>query len=237
MIKEIVKCISLSSPGPHVFLVVIQLGRFTKEEQDTVEIIQETFGPESSGYTMVLFTHGDRLKGKSIEDFIGYSKDLADFTDECRGGYHVFNNEDMKNRSQVTELLQKIDKMVALNGGGCYTNEMYRRVEQTIEEEKKRILRANEEERHREQEALKAKYEGEALEQSEKELREEHERKAREKAERGSTVLNILLGIAQGALSGLSEGLISAAVGGVLGGIKAAKKSLKINKSEKCTIQ
>ncbi|KAJ8349075.1 hypothetical protein SKAU_G00276640 [Synaphobranchus kaupii] len=114
VIQEIIKCIAMSSPGPHVFLVVIQLGRFTKEEQKTVQIIQETFGAESGKYTMALFTHGDKLKGKTIEDFLSKSKELAAFTDKCRGGYHVFNNEDNQNRSQVTELLKKIDTMSLL---------------------------------------------------------------------------------------------------------------------------
>ena len=45
--KQMVKCISLLSPGPHVFLLVMSSGRFTQEEKDTLKVIQEGFGTNS----------------------------------------------------------------------------------------------------------------------------------------------------------------------------------------------
>ncbi|XP_061092942.1 GTPase IMAP family member 9-like [Conger conger] len=139
IIKEIAKCIVQSAPGPHVFLVVLQVNKFTNEEQARVKIIQETFGPGSAKYFMVLFTHGDELKGKSIEEHVSGSKELTEFTAQCGGGYYVFNNKHMENHSQVSELLQKIDEEVATNGGGYFTNEMYKKAEKEIEKKKKEI--------------------------------------------------------------------------------------------------
>uniref|UniRef100_W5N1Z8 GTPase IMAP family member 8 n=1 Tax=Lepisosteus oculatus TaxID=7918 RepID=W5N1Z8_LEPOC len=132
IIREILTSISLTSPGLHVFLVVLQLGRFTQEEKDTVELIQKTFGQRAAYYTMVLFTHGDLLRNKTIGAFISKaSKDLQKFLQDCGGRYHVFNNEDESNRTQVTELLEKIDNMVLINQG-LFTNDMYPEAEAAI---------------------------------------------------------------------------------------------------------
>ncbi|KAJ8373681.1 hypothetical protein SKAU_G00042610 [Synaphobranchus kaupii] len=193
IIKEIKMCISLSSPGAHVFLVVIQLGRFTEEEQNTVKMIQETFGAESAKYSMVLFTHGDKLKKKTIEQFLSADERLLQFTTQCHGGYHVFNNEDTENHSQVSELLKKIDKMVTINGGGCYTTEMYEKAEKAIEEEMRRTLKENEKARLKEEEELKKHYEGEALMKAQEELRKKAEREARGRAETDNAFLNKVL--------------------------------------------
>ncbi|XP_048017513.1 GTPase IMAP family member 8-like [Megalobrama amblycephala] len=134
--KEIKKCIYMSAPGPHVFLLVIRLGvKFTEEEKKTVKWIQENFGQEASRHTIILFTHADYLKKISLDEYIKESNDLKALVDECGGRFHSFNNEDMINRSQVTELLQKIDEMVKNNGGQHYTNEIFKKAQRKIEKE------------------------------------------------------------------------------------------------------
>ncbi|XP_054456451.1 GTPase IMAP family member 7-like [Anoplopoma fimbria] len=185
--KEIGLCIGLSSPGPHAFLVILQLGRFTEEERQTVKMIQDTFGEDADKYTMVLFTYGDKLKKQTIEEFVSKSKDLQDIIQKCHGRYHVFNNE-ANHLSQVSDLLEKIDKMIEDNGGTYYTTEMYQRAEEEIKKKKERILKETEEKRKKELEELKAKYEGERLkiEAENKRLRDEAE--ARALAESRNTV-------------------------------------------------
>uniref|UniRef100_A0A671X3B5 AIG1-type G domain-containing protein n=1 Tax=Sparus aurata TaxID=8175 RepID=A0A671X3B5_SPAAU len=187
-VKVIAQSISHASPGPHIFLVVIKLGRFTEEEKKTVQKIQTIFGEEADKYSMVLFTHGDLLKGKPIDEFLRKNKDLQDLVSRCNGQYHVFNNE-LKDRSQVRELLNKIRNITEKNGGSHYTTEMFQKTEKKIEEEKQRILKENEEQRRKEEEELEKKiekkYEEElkkmkADREKEKELREARERELEE---------------------------------------------------------
>ncbi|KAK6471626.1 GTPase IMAP family member 7-like [Huso huso] len=142
-LREIVKCICMSSPGPHAFLIVLQVGRFTKEERDTVDLIMKTFGEGAEKYTMVLFTRGDDLEdNETIEEYIKRGDPhCKKIVEKCGGRCHSFNNKKMTDRSQVTELLGKIDKMVSNNSGSCYTTEMYKKAEEAIEEEKKRIMK------------------------------------------------------------------------------------------------
>ncbi|XP_077057478.1 GTPase IMAP family member 8-like [Siphateles boraxobius] len=148
--NELVKCVEMSVPGPHVFLLVIRLDdRFTKEQQNTMKWIQENFGEEAAQYTIILFTRGDQLD-TSIEEFLTKNKQINELVRKCNGGYHVFNNTDEENRSQVTELLEKIEKMVMENGGQHYTNEMYKEAQRKKEEVEKR--EREEEERNKEEE-------------------------------------------------------------------------------------
>ncbi|XP_060942227.1 GTPase IMAP family member 8-like [Limanda limanda] len=139
---EIAKCIAYASPGPHVFLIILKADRFTTEEEETVNIIQNLFGEQAARYTMALFTHGDDLEadGVTIEDVIGRNKVLRAFLHQCKGGYHVFNNRN-KDPAQVHELLKKINTMVEDNGGSYYTNEMFQEAEEAVQKEMNELLK------------------------------------------------------------------------------------------------
>ncbi|XP_076135416.1 GTPase IMAP family member 7-like [Alosa pseudoharengus] len=135
--REIDNCVKSSDPGPHVFLLVIRLDvRFTEEERNAVKWIQKNFGEGAAEFTMVLFTHADKLKGKSVKDII--TKDLHTSIDKCGGGYHTFNNEQKCDQTQVKELREKMDAMVKKNRWRFYTNEMYQEAQKQLREEEER---------------------------------------------------------------------------------------------------
>ncbi len=122
---EMERCVEMSAPGPHVFLLVIKLGvRFTEEERNSVQWIQEKFGKEALLRTIIVFTHSDLLKGKSLEAYIRKSHYLPKIVDSCGGRYHSFNNEDRNIQQQVTELLLKISGIMREHGMKHYTPDM-----------------------------------------------------------------------------------------------------------------
>uniref|UniRef100_A0A673I8J7 GTPase IMAP family member 8 n=1 Tax=Sinocyclocheilus rhinocerous TaxID=307959 RepID=A0A673I8J7_9TELE len=160
--REITECISMILPGPHVFLLLIPVSRFTQEEENTVKIIKETFGENSLMYTMVLFTRGDDLKKKTIEEYLGKpDSDLMKLIEQCGNRYHVFNNNETGDRMQVSELLKKINDMVTANGDSYYTCKMFRQMEREKQEAQMKMIMDEVEELNQKREELLAKHEEE----------------------------------------------------------------------------
>ncbi|XP_067236977.1 GTPase IMAP family member 7-like [Chanodichthys erythropterus] len=135
VMKEIVKCITYASPGPHAFIIVIKVGRFTEEQKKTVEKLKEVFGEKIVKYTMIIFTHKDELEeNKTIEQYLQHcDPDLQKLIQSCGNRFFFLDNKSAS-FPQFTDLISKIEKMVEENGGTHFTNDMFERTEKCIQE-------------------------------------------------------------------------------------------------------
>ncbi len=69
--EEILKSIEVCAPGPHVFIIVLRMKKYTKQEEDGIHKLKQNFSEEAFKYATVLFTHGDQLPvGETVQKYI-----------------------------------------------------------------------------------------------------------------------------------------------------------------------
>ncbi|KAK3579321.1 hypothetical protein CHS0354_029608 [Potamilus streckersoni] len=146
--KEIIKCIALSSPGPHAFLLIIKVDRFTPEEKNTIDLCRNIFGHEFYNHLIVVFTHKDKLdkSGKSLQQFIADApSDLQNVLKRNNNICIAIENEASPEEVeiQMKELFTLVTVVVGLNRGKHYTNTTYENIEKRLlkEEDKQRKSR------------------------------------------------------------------------------------------------
>ncbi|XP_041927689.1 fibronectin-like isoform X7 [Alosa sapidissima] len=150
---DIAKCIFDSSPGPHAFIIVLKVGRYTEHEEQIIQKIKQLFADDAFKHALVLFTHGGSLDGQTIKQFVeenrshpgaaGKRTTLKDLVNACHDRCHVIDSKlwrhqeegESSNRTQLAKLFNTIEEMVQENNGGYYMNEILTLVEEAIQEE------------------------------------------------------------------------------------------------------
>ncbi|KAM6905335.1 GTPase IMAP family member 8-like [Xenentodon cancila] len=160
---EIENSMYMCPPGPHAVLLVIVLGTaINNSYKRTVQEHMSLFTHNVWKHTIILFTRGDWLGVKTVEERIESEKGLQWLVNKCDNRYHVLNNMDHNNSVQVKELLEKIDEMIAGNDHPYYEVDQDRATQIEIKREAedkkaKRIWKITE----RQSRILKELFEGE----------------------------------------------------------------------------
>nr|XP_020442083.1 GTPase IMAP family member 4-like isoform X2 [Monopterus albus] len=128
--QELVRGASLCPPGPHAFLLVIPVGMFTEVDRARLEEHVSLFGERVWKHTIVIFTWAEVLRTISLERYIRREgKELQWVLEKCKRRYFVINNYIFGEHPQVGHLMERVEKMVAEEGGYYDPEE--------VEEEKK----------------------------------------------------------------------------------------------------
>ncbi|XP_050396657.1 GTPase IMAP family member 9 [Patella vulgata] len=227
---EIVRCVGMSSPGPHAFLFVVNINnRFTQEEQETVNQLLGLFGEQVINHVVIVFTGKESLNfqkltlAKYLEDA---HEELSNLVQRCRSRCVTINNraEDPERQADVNGIIDMVRRTISQNGETYYTGAMYEAAEKALKERMKLI----DEEKHKKERELQKKQE--KLEQQERELKEsavkltqEHENEKRKLA---SDLLALQMSNtrqdARNEIQSSSGGVLKTllkAVGNVIGGV------------------
>ncbi|XP_012790848.2 GTPase IMAP family member 7-like, partial [Sorex araneus] len=133
--REISKCILYSSPGPHAIILVLQLNRYTEEEQKVFDMVKNLFGESVTRHMIVVFTRKEDLEDTNLRDFIAEADvSLKNLVRECGNRCCAFSNtaERDEKEAQVQELIQLVEEMMPNNTH--FTDNKYEDVEERLKQ-------------------------------------------------------------------------------------------------------
>ncbi|XP_060769268.1 GTPase IMAP family member 7-like isoform X2 [Neoarius graeffei] len=153
--QDVEHCAHLSASAPLVFLLVIPVKhsevRIELEVEETLLKMEKIFGKRFWGNIMTLFTVTDELQKQNIEEFIQTgNRAFRKFVRKCRNRSHCLNIKERGDGSQVSELLEKIEKIVEQHKNTSEICEMMRHMESERKEKDATIRK----ERHEMQKSL-----------------------------------------------------------------------------------
>ncbi|XP_041672726.1 GTPase IMAP family member 8-like [Cheilinus undulatus] len=134
--RELIRSVSLSSPGPHVFLIVIKASSaFSERRRRAVEEHVSLLGEDVWSHCMVVFTSADRSEHREAEKLVQMGGEaLRWLSEKCS---HRCQSVDLTDDAGATKLLEKIQEVVTGNGNRVF--EMEEKILLAAAEEKRGV--------------------------------------------------------------------------------------------------
>lgn len=134
--REIISSVSLCSPGPHVFLITVKASSaFSEKRRRAVEEHVALLGERAWSHCLVVFTSADRARHTEAGEHVQTGgESLRWLREKCSQRCHSVI---LRDDTEVTELLDKIQKLVTENGNRVF--EMQENILQVTAEEKRRV--------------------------------------------------------------------------------------------------
>ncbi|XP_051572530.1 GTPase IMAP family member 7 [Myxocyprinus asiaticus] len=242
MRKEMRRSMCLSTPGPHAILLAFDLEKISSNDMNTLKLVMKQFGENVLNYTMILLVYDGQLRGRALHDKVMRSDcHLTELVEQCSCCYHVFS-KNWRNRAGSRELLHKIERMLEAMGGHYYINRSYKKAEESVRNEERKLRSKRQAETKRTHRELEKQFQGDELRWQKDLYNASVGAEIRATAEmenswlRTSLARGLGLGFVAGATMGMIVGsvegppgmVVGGAVGGVVGGVSGAAVQLAI---------
>ncbi|KAL0198963.1 hypothetical protein M9458_007503, partial [Cirrhinus mrigala] len=108
----------------HAFIFVMGLGQLTDADKMGLEWLQRMFGDKVLQFVMILFTYEREEECDTVLDDLKKNPDL-DLLLKKYGGRYQTCNKMMNNRSEMRDLIKKIEHLFSENKQQCYAADIY----------------------------------------------------------------------------------------------------------------
>ncbi|KAK0046794.1 GTPase IMAP family member [Biomphalaria pfeifferi] len=132
VVNALSHAIAINPQGYQAFHLVVKFGgRFTKEDQGSVDFIKKVFGQTFvRKFCILVLPYGDQFEAQvkvNFQDWIQSQKGvLSDLVKECNNRVILFDNQTTdrhKRQRQVSELIEIVDSLKQENSR--YTNDQF----------------------------------------------------------------------------------------------------------------
>ncbi|XP_077359680.1 GTPase IMAP family member 7 [Festucalex cinctus] len=151
--RHISSLITLSSPGPHAFLLCVPVNETSDSETKALDVLEKLLGASAvSRNTIILFTNMDELEeDEKLEDYLDtWRKDLRVLLERCGGRYHTLETQcgEPEECKAVEELLKKVEHGVEESDAQHFSCPLYQEVSEQVRKRQLEIVRQRREEAH-----------------------------------------------------------------------------------------
>ncbi|XP_070704840.1 GTPase IMAP family member 9 [Pempheris klunzingeri] len=131
------KCLCV--PGPHAFLVAFDMEKISPNDFRAPKLMRKRFGRHCLRHCMVLLACEGNVDGPALENRVQKTNwHLRELIEKYGGRFHILS-KNWRDHSRDRELLQKIERMVASLGGGCFSSGTFQKAEVSVKKEEKRL--------------------------------------------------------------------------------------------------
>lgn len=142
---EIVKCMALIVPGPHIIMYVIKIGRYTKEDIETADKLLQILDGNPFKHMIIVFTGRDDLEyhDNTPEKYLlSVTSEFKTFAKKCDDRIIFVSNRSNDPEREWINIYTAIEKLVSANRS-YYKGELLEKIQVVKDELIDKVIQDN----------------------------------------------------------------------------------------------